>query len=255
MHAFRAGFGLELRVIRAAPDALIPLVTAPLFALIFVSIVRESGRPDLQADALMAPVLMTLWWVALQHAGNMITGDRWQALLEPLITTPASLASVLVGRIAALMCMGLVSFFEVWAIGELAFDVPIPFEHPAALVLTLLVTAFATAGTSVAFAAVFVLTRNAYTFTNSLSYPLYLLGGVLVPVAILPGWLHPISSGIFMSWGADLLRASMKPPPIDDLWQRLGMVALLGLISFLAGRAILVYVLRRMRTKGELSAA
>lgn len=254
MRAFLAGFGLELRIIRAAPDALIPLVTAPLFALIFVSIVRQSGRYDLQADALMAPVLMTLWWVALQHAGNMITGDRWQALLEPLLATPASLASVLLGRITALMCMGLVSFLEVWALGEL-LGAPIPFEHPGALGLTLAVVAFATAGTSVAFAAVFVLTRNAYTFTNSLSYPLYLLGGVFVPVAILPGWLHPISSGIFMSWGADLLRATLKPPPIDHLWPRLGMVALLGAISFVVGRALLFHVLRRMRANGELSAA
>lgn len=255
MHAFRAGLGLEARIVRAAPDALIPLVTAPLFALIFLAIVRQSGRPDLQADALMAPVLMTLWWIALQNAGNMITGDRWQALLEPLLATPASLASVLLGRIVTLTCFGLLSFFEVWAVGELVFGVSIPFEHPGALGLTLFVTALATAGTSVAFAAVFVLTRNAYTFTNSLSYPLYLLGGVFVPVAILPGWLHPVSSGIFMSWGADLLRASLKPPPVDDLWQRLGMIVLLGAISYAIGRAILSHVLRRMREKGELAAA
>ena len=92
MRAFFAGFRLELRVIRASPDAFIPLVTAPIFGLIFLSIVRQSGRPDLQADALMAPVLMTLWWIALQHAGNMITGDRWKALLEPSLATPSSLA-------------------------------------------------------------------------------------------------------------------------------------------------------------------
>ena len=255
MRAFAAGFGLELRIVRAAPDALIPLVTAPVFALIFLTIVRQSDRPDLQADALMAPVLMTLWWIALQNAGNMITGDRWQALLEPLLATPASLASVLLGRIVALTCLGLFSFFEVWALGRLGFGVSIPFEHPLALVLTLLVIALATAGTSVAFAAVFVLTRNAYTFTNSLSYPLYLLGGVFVPVAILPGVLQPISSGIFMAWGADLLRASLRPPPIDDLWQRLGMIVLLGAISYGVGRAILFHVMRRMRANGELAAA
>jgi ABC-2 type transport system permease protein len=255
LRAFRAGFALELRVIRANPDALIPLFTSPLFALIFLAIVRQADRPDLQPDALMAPVLMTLWWIALQHAGNMITGDRWQAVLEPLIATPSTLASVLLGRIAALTCFGLLSFFEVWAIGELVFGVAIPFEHPLPLALTLLSTAFATAGVSVAFAAVFVMTRNAYTFTNSLSYPLYLLGGVLVPVAILPGWLHPVSSAIFMSWSADLLRASMKPPAIDDFWERLGVVILLGAISFVIGRAILFHVIRRMRAKGELAAA
>lgn len=255
MRGFLAGLRLELRLIRAAPDAFIPLVTAPLFALIFLSIVRESGRPDLQADALMAPVLMTLWWIALQNAGNMITGDRWQAVLEPLLATPSSLASVLLGRIVALMGFGLISFFEVWAVGELVYGVSIPFEHPGALALTLLVTAFATAGTAIAFAAVFVLTRNAYTFTNSLSYPLYLLGGVLVPIAILPGVIQPVAKGIFMSWSADLLRASLKPPPVDDLWQRLGVVVLLGALSFAAGRVILAYVLQRMRVKGELSTA
>src|SRR5688572_20447841 len=158
----------------------------------------------------MAPVLMTLWWIALQQAGNMITGDRWQALLEPLIATPSSLASVLLGRISALTGFGLVSFLEVWAVGELVYGVSIPFEHPVALGLTLVVTAFATAGTSLGFAAVFVLTRNAYTFTNSLSYPLYLLGGVFVPVAILPGFVQPVASGVFMSWSADLLRACLK---------------------------------------------
>jgi ABC-2 type transport system permease protein len=255
MRAFLAGVALELRMIRANPDAFIPLITTPLFALIFLAIVRQSGRPDLQADALMAPVLMTLWWIALQQAGNMITGDRWQAVLEPVIAAPASLASVVLGRVSVLMCLGLLSFFEVWVTGELVFDVSIPFEHPLALVLTLLCTAFATAGTAIAFAAVFVLTRNAYTFTNSLSFPLYVLGGVFVPVAILPGWIQPVSSAIFMSWSADLLRASLRPPAIDDFWQRLGTVVLLGAISFLIGRAVLFYVLRRMRVKGELATA
>ncbi len=255
MRGFLAGFRVEVRIVRANPDALIPLFTAPLFALIFLAIVRQSGRPDLEPDALMAPVLMTLWWVALQHAGHLITRDRWEALLEPLIATPASLASILLGRITSLMCLGLLSFFEVWAVGELVFGVSVPFEHPLELALTLVATAFATAGTSIALAAVFVMTRNSYTFTNSASFPLYLLGGVFVPVALLPSWIQPVSSAIFMSWSADLLRASLKAPAIDDFWARLGMVVLLGAISFLVGRAILFHVMRRLRTNGELATA
>jgi hypothetical protein len=58
-----------------------------------------------------------------------------------------------------------------------------------------------------------------------------------------------------MSWSADLLRASLKVPPIDEFWRRLGMVLVLGVISFLVGRVILFYVLRRMRTNGELATA
>lgn len=255
MHGLAAGFRLELRVVRANPDALIPLFTAPLFAIIFLAIFRQSGRPDLEPDALMAPVLMSLWWIALLQAGTMITGDRWQAVLEPLIAAPTTLASVLLGRIACLMSVGLLTFFEVWAVGWLVFGVSIPLEHPAALALTLIATTFAMAGTAVAFAALFVLARNAITFVNSASFPFYVLGGVLVPVAFLPGWLQPVSSVIFLSWSSDLLRASLKEPDVDDFWIRLGMVIALGTISFAIGRLLLSYILRRMRGSGELAVA
>lgn len=255
MSGLLAGFRLELRVVRANPDSLIPLITAPLFAIIFLAIVRQSGRADLEPDALMAPVLMSLWWIALVQAGSMITSDRWQAVLEPLIASPTSLASVLVGRVTFLICVGLLSFFEVWLAGWLIFGVTIPFEHPLELALTLLATAFAMSGTAVAFAALFVMTRNAYTFINSASFPFYVLGGVLVPVAFLPDWIEPLSSVLFLSWSADLLRATLKEPPVDDFWARLGMVVLLGTITFALGRAVLFYVLRRMRERGELATA
>jgi ABC-2 type transport system permease protein len=255
MKGFLAGFNLELRIIRSGPDALLPLFTAPLFTIIFLTIVRNGGRHDLQPDALMAPVLMTLWWFALFQGGNLITGDRWQGILEWALAAPTGFASVILGRISAIMAFGFVGFFEVWGVGELVFGVGIPFEHPLELVLTIVATMFAMAGTAVVFAALFVLTRNAYTFTNSASFPFYVLGGVFVPIAILPGWIQPVSSVIFMSWSADLLRASLKASPIHDFWGRLGMVILLGTISFAIGRAVLALVLRRMRVTGELATA
>jgi ABC-2 type transport system permease protein len=253
MHGFLAGLRLELRIVRASPDALIPLFTAPLFTIIFLAIVRNGGRQDLQPDALMAPVLMTLWWFALFQGGKLVTDDRWQGMLEWVLAAPVGLASVILGRVASIMFLGLFGFFEVWAIGELMFGVGIPFEHPLELALTLIATVFAMAGTAVAFAALFVLTRNATTFTNSASFPFYVLGGVFVPIAILPGWIRPLSSAIFMSWSADLLRASLKAAPIGDFWGRLGMVVLLGLVSFAIGRTVLALVLRRMRVTGELA--
>jgi ABC-2 type transport system permease protein len=155
----------------------------------------------------------------------------------------------------SLMCFGLLSFLEVWAVGKLVFGVSIPFEHPFELFLTLGVTALAMGALAVAIAALLVMTRNAYTFTNSTSFPLYLLGGVFVPVAILPDWIQPLSSVLFISWSSDLLRASLKTASVDDFWARLGMVVLLGAITFAVGRTILHFVLRRMRANGELSLA
>jgi ABC-2 type transport system permease protein len=255
MRSFVAGVRLQLVLLRAHPDALLPFFTAPLFTTIFLAIVRHAGRHDLQPDALMAPVLMTMWWLALFLGGTMVVGDRWQNVLEPILTTPARFSSILLGRIGTIMAVGLSSFLEVWGIGEAVFGVSIPFEHPAWLVLTLVATAFAMAGTAVVFAALFVLTRNAFTFANSASFPFYVLGGVMFPIAILPGWVRPLSSVVFMSWSADLLRASLKPAGVHHLWGRLGIVVLLGGISFAIGAAVLAWVLRRMRTTGELATA
>jgi ABC-2 type transport system permease protein len=255
MRAFLAGVRLEVRIMRSSPDTLIPFAIAPLFTIIFLTIVRNGDRHDLQPDALMAPVLMTLWWFALFHGGNLVTRDRWEGVLEWILAAPSSLATVILGRIAAIMAVGLTGFLEVWAVGRLFFGVSLPFEHPLALVLTLLVTVFAMAGTAVVFAAAFVLTRNSFTFANSSSFPFYVLGGVFVPIALLPGWIQPVTKGVFMSWSSDLLRASLKPDPIANEWGRLGMVVLIGAISFAVGRLVLHYVLRRMRRTGELATA
>src|SRR5919198_479935 len=228
MHGFLAGLRLELRILRADLDSLIPLFTAPLFTIIFLAIVRNGGRHDLQPDALVAPVLMTLWWFALFQGGQLISGDRWQGLLEWLLAAPVAFAAVVLGRITAVMAFGLVGFFEVWGIAELMFGVGFKFHHPFE----------------------FVLTRNAITFTNSASFPFYVLGGVFAPIALLPGWIQPVSSVIFMSWSADLLRASLKPAAVDQFWSRVGMVVLLGAVSFAVGRPILAIVLRRIRVTG-----
>jgi len=125
-------------------------------------------------------------------------------------------------------------------------------HHPWAFVATIVVTLAAMAGTSVAMSSLFVLARNAVTFSNSASYPFYVLGGILAPVSVLPAWLRPLSAAIFLSWSADLLRAALRPVPVHELGFRLGMVALLGACGFAVGAWAMRVVLTRVRGSGEL---
>jgi ABC-2 type transport system permease protein len=109
------------------------------------------------------------------------------------------------------------------------------------------------AGTAVVMAALFVLTRSAATFSNSASYPFYVLGGILVPVSVLPNWLEPVSSIVFLSWSSGLMRDVLQPGAIDDFAVRLGMVLFLGACGFAVGMALLTRILTRVRSNGELS--
>jgi ABC-2 type transport system permease protein len=255
MRMLVAGFKLQLQLMRADPDYVMPLATAPFYAIVFLAIVEHAGRGDLTAYALMAPVLMTLWQLSLLTSGETIAEDRWTGTFELAVAAPASLSVALLGRVLAVTGVALLSFVEVWLVARLLFDAEIVFHHPAAFVLTLGTTALAMAGTSLIMAALFVITRSPRTFQNSLSFPFYVLGGVLVPVSYLPDWIEPLSTLVFLSWGADLLRDSLAPAPVENLALRLLMVVLLGVGGFLVGRLLLERLLRRVRQSGEVSLA
>lgn len=255
MRTFAAAFRLQLQVIRSDPDYLMPLATIPLFTIVFLAIVRHAGREDLTEYALMAPVLIALWQLSLTVAGEIVAEDRWLGTLEVVVAAPASFPVTVVARVFAVTSVAFVAFGEVWAVAAGIFRVSVEFHHPAAFGLTLGATALAMSGTALIMAALFVVTRSARTFQNSLSYPFYVLGGVLVPVSFLPDWIERLSNVVFLSWSAELLRDGLGPAPVEDLGFRLGMVLGLGLAGFVVGRLVLERILRRVRTTGEIGLA
>ena len=74
-------------------------------------------------------------------------------------------------------------------------------EHPLLFATGLLLTVLAMASWGSVLAPLYLLARSARTFQNSLSFPLYLLGGVLVQIDLYPAWVHR-SAGWSSSPGA-----------------------------------------------------
>jgi ABC-2 type transport system permease protein len=117
---------------------------------------------------------------------------------------------------------------------------------------TLLLTAFAMTTTALFMANLFVLARSAVTFSNSASYPFYVLGGILVPVALLPGWLQPFSKVVFLSWSADALRGSLAKAPVPHAALNLTMIFLLGCAALVVASVLMDRILHKVRQTGEL---
>jgi ABC-2 type transport system permease protein len=99
----------------------------------------------------------------------------------------------------------------------------------------------------------FILMPSARIIQNSLSYPFYLLGGVVVPVSLLPQWIQPLSRFVFLSWASDLLRDSLDPGPLDATASRLSALVALGVAAQVLGVVLLRRVLVQVRTTGTLS--
>lgn len=255
MSTLLAAFRFELSVLRRSPGDLMVLVNTPLLTVIFLAITRFADRPQLTGFAVLAPAVMGLWAMAVLVSGEVIDTERYGGTLELLLASPASLALVVVGRIAAVTVLSLVTLVEAWLVAWLGFGELVVVHHPAVFVAALLATAVATAAWAAAMAAVFVSGRSARTFQNAISYPFYVLGGAIVPVALLPDWLQPLARAVYLSWGADLLRDAVAADPVGSVLPRLGAVLGLGLAGGLAGTLLLGKVVDRVRRTGTVNFA
>ena len=247
--AVRLQFSLMLKI----PTTLMVLVTIPSYTVIFLSVTEQADRPDLIGAAVLAPVLIALWGLAVWVSGLVVSFDRWFGVLEGVVASPTPYAVVLFARILTITVISLVAFVEVWLTAWIGFGVIVPVAHPFEFGLTVVVSVAAMAGTAVILSSMYVLSRMAITIGNSASFPIYVLGGVLVPVSLLPDWLEPLSRIVFLSWSSDLLRDALTAAPVERFWSRLAMIAVLGGIGFAAATRVLGVVLRKVRETGELA--
>ena len=101
----------------------------------------------------------------------------------------------------------------------------------------------------------FVLARSAGSVRNALSYPFFVLGGVLVPVSLLPAWVEVPASLFFLSWSSDLLRDAVGAPVVDAAGWRLAALAGLALGCWAIALLALSRTLLRARASGEVGHA
>ncbi|MGH8972449.1 MAG: ABC transporter permease, partial [Acidimicrobiia bacterium] len=228
MKSLRAGLVAQLVTLARSPNNFLALATMPLSTVVFLATVLHAGRPDLVGHALLAPVLMSQWAMALLVAGELVESERSHGTLELLVASPSSFPVLLAGRIAAVTVLGASAFPLAWAVATWGFGVDVHVAHPLAFTLASLATVVAVAGWATVLAAALVLAGPVRFLQNTLTAPCYVLSGVLVPVTFLPVPLRLASRAFFLSWGADLLRDAYSAPTVANLPFRLAVVTGLG---------------------------
>jgi ABC-2 type transport system permease protein len=231
---------------------LYPILTIPFSSVLALAVLQNGGREDLAGYALVAAVLMSLGQMAFFTGSEILANERWDHTFELVVASPTRYYVPLLVRVVVLTSIGLVGFFEAWIIARLVFDIVVSVHHPAVLIVTLLLTVAAASATTLITSTLFCFGKTTRTYQGALTGPLYLLAGVLVPVAYLPELVQPLSRGIFLFWSADLLRDSLQPAPIDSLTFRLGAIVSLGLVGGIVGSVLFSRLLTHLRREGTL---
>ncbi|MFR9773949.1 ABC transporter permease [Nocardia sp. SC052] len=251
--AFLAASRVQVLTSIRAPEHLVIVFLAPWFSLIFLSMSSYAGRMDLATVMVLGTGLIGIWFVAVNVAAGAIHNDRIMGTLEMAIVSPSNYAIVLCGRIVPIVVLGTLVIPEAWLVGKFAFNAELELRNPLLVSITLVMTCLATVGTATLLAAVMVISRNTRIIQGNLEYPLYVLGGTILPIDQLPDVARLVARLFYLSWAADLLRDAALRSSVPDARGRLAIIGALGVVAFISGAVLVRYTIYRARLTASVS--
>ena len=246
--AVRAQFSMSRRNVYD----LVPIVMQPAYTLVLMAVFVYAGREDLSAYAMVATMLMGVAATAIFIASDLMTREQDFQTFELSIASPAPFPAIILSRMMVITSISLIGIAESWLIIRFVFGVSLTIHHPWVFAATMLLTAFAAAGTALIPAALFSFARSARTYQNSITYPVYIFSGILVPLTVFPDWLAPVSRVIFLYWSGELLRDSMQTATPEGVIVKLGAIAILGVGAALVGGALIARMIHYLKREGRL---
>ena len=226
-----------------------PLIFATLAFFLFQSGGGTAGQTLLYVA--LGAGMMGVWSTTLFGCGGAIAWQRWEGTLELLVNAPSRYDFILVGQTFGAVVLGFYGIVATLAWGVLLFGMPIQATYPLVLPLSLAAAIVSLGSLGMLIATTFVLYRHANALGNLLEYPIWLVAGLLVPVATLPFWVRPISWLLAPTWGMEAIRgaATGTEPPVLAIV----LCFVLAVAYYLAARITLVFVLAKARRDATLS--
>jgi ABC-2 type transport system permease protein len=262
-----AGF---VAVVRATAEAearrrvayTIHIIRGPVFpALYYLTLLlayRAAGRSvvagvDVEGYLLVGMIGILLWSSNLWASGYAIEHERQEGTLLALLLTPASRSAVVLGYGLGDWAVWVLPSVVVTGLLAWAFGVELAARDPLAVLLAAISLLGSTLALGYALAGLFVLSRRANLLANFLQSPVYLLGGMAVPVSALPAPLDRLAAVFPISAGMDALRLTLLAgASLDAIAPVLLELAALSVALLLAGVVGLRLVERAAKRGDEL---
>jgi len=226
-----------------------PLIFATLAFFLFQSGGGTAGQTLLYVA--LGAGMMGVWSTTLFGCGGAIAWQRWEGTLELLVNAPSRYDFILVGQTFGAVVLGFYGIVATLAWGVLLFGMPIQATYPLILPLSLAAAIISLGSLGMLIATTFVLYRHANALGNLLEYPIWLIAGLLVPVATLPIWVRPLSWLLAPTWGMEAIRGAATGP--EPPFFAILMCFVLAVVYYAAARVTLVFVLAKARRDATLS--
>jgi ABC-2 type transport system permease protein len=251
LRIFWTGFVLHFKNLSASPFM---MMTAAIWPLVYATLAFLMFRATHQAPSLLYAALgaavMGIWSTTATNAGGAIQQQRNWKVLELLVGAPAPLILVLAPITVATAGLGVYSIVTTFLWGRLLFGVPLHVSHLGLFLVSIPTAVLSIGLLGLVLASALVLYREASAFSQALEYPIWLITGMLIPLSLLPGWVHPVSWVLAPTWG---MRAVRRAALGGDVGTPLVACLVLTLVYAVIAALLLRHFERLARGRATLS--
>jgi len=232
---------------------LFAIVVQPIIIALLALWMLQGQGENYAVFVIVGSGMTGLWSSLLFVSGNSITVERRTGTLESLVGSPTPIQVVVFGKSLANVFQSLLSMIGSYILISLIFGIPIQILEPGFFVVAMLFTIVSFVFFGLILAALFVVNPDVQRWQNGLEFPVYILGGFLFPIALLPGWTTPLSYILAPYWAAQALHGAANGTlDLAGLAQAVGMMTLFSLIYLVISGKLFRVMLRKARVDATL---
>ncbi|MFD2765815.1 ABC transporter permease [Micromonospora eburnea] len=197
---------MQARELAGHPLALIIGVVQPaVFLMITMGFDSAELGADRATQLAVAVILTSLWASTVWMAGGILHRE------QELGTLAANVASVHPGFLVLLgKCLGatvrtVLGILVAAGVTVVLIGAPVQLKQPELLLLGLVTVVASGTALGMLMSCLFLVTPYGMHLSSALMYPIFLLGGMLIPADVLPGPLQFVSKLISLHWAQEFL--------------------------------------------------
>ena len=245
------GLGLHFKMLSRSPFDLWIVVASPIIFATLAHFLFTGASQHSFLVAATASSVMGIWSSTTASGAGALQRQRRLGVLELLVGSPAPFWAVVLPITVAISAIGVYSLATGLVYVRVLFGTPIDVSSWAAFAAAVPATIVSIGLLGFLFTTSLVRFRSAFMIGNLFEWPVWMICGLLIPVAVLPSWLQPFSWLFAPTWGMRALRGAILGS--GSPWADIGMCALLSLVYGVAGTLFLRVFMRSARANATLS--
>lgn len=201
---FLTALRTEQRAMRGNP---LLLVNSGILPAVLLVIAVETGHPapGLAAERVVAVMLTALWGSTVWMSGGVLRRERTYGTLARCVSGVWSPYLLLLGKSLGATVYSVGAILVSTTLTAAALRLPLSVSHPVWIAVALLVLVCSGTALGALVSCLFLVTRNGLVWSSALMYPVFVVGGLLIPTGDLPYWLRWVPDLISLHWIKDFL--------------------------------------------------